>query len=316
MILTASCMVFPVYAEDYEYGEIIGALGDVNYDGNINASDASYVLVYSASNIAGTADNFSESWGGNISIGDVDKNGIVDAFDASFILNYSALMGAGMGVQRFEDVTVSVTESEDVFNIVYGDPVLSDSGCYVPIMAENPALEISALEFTVGAQDGSHYTILTDSYELYEYYNINIPLSMRMTTAENNGLTGLSWARSSKYTPNKALAILAFSSYQENITLPEITVISAGYTQDADKAVKYAVSSPQTQETLKQGDVTGDGEIDILDVITVNKAILGKEELSEAQLKAIDFNNNGKPEASESLMIMKYIVGIIASFTE
>ena len=72
-------------------------------------------------------------------------------------------------------------------------------------------------------------------------------------------------------------------------------------------------SEPQT-ETLKQGDASGDGEVDILDVITINKAILGKENLSENGLKAIDFNDNGKPDADEALTLLKYIVGLITDF--
>jgi len=74
---------------------------------------------------------------------------------------------------------------------------------------------------------------------------------------------------------------------------------------------------PETPiETLLEGDADGSGKIDILDVITLNKAILGKEELSETQLKAIDFNGNGKPDSEEALTLMKYIVGLITSFTE
>ena len=74
---------------------------------------------------------------------------------------------------------------------------------------------------------------------------------------------------------------------------------------------------PETPiETLLEGDADGSGQIDILDAVTLNKAILGKETLSETQLKAIDFNGNGKPDSEESLMLMKYIVGLITSFTE
>ena len=69
-----------------------------------------------------------------------------------------------------------------------------------------------------------------------------------------------------------------------------------------------------TEQDLKVGDADGSGEIDILDVITINKAILGKENLSENGLKAIDFNGNGKPDSSESLTILKYIVGMITDF--
>ena len=63
------------------------------------------------------------------------------------------------------------------------------------------------------------------------------------------------------------------------------------------------------------GDVTGDIKIDILDVVTINKAVLGKESLTNEQIKAIDFNGNGKPDASDSLTLMKYIVGLIETLT-
>ena len=74
-------------------------------------------------------------------------------------------------------------------------------------------------------------------------------------------------------------------------------------------------SESTAEDELLLGDANGDGNIDILDVIVINKAILGKEEISEKQLKAIDFNHNGRPDSSESLAIMKYIVGLITSFS-
>ncbi|MBR0485462.1 MAG: family 43 glycosylhydrolase [Oscillospiraceae bacterium] len=69
-----------------------------------------------------------------------------------------------------------------------------------------------------------------------------------------------------------------------------------------------------TEDAFLAGDASGDGTVDILDVIVINRAILGKEEISEKQLKAIDFNQNNKPDSSESLAVMKYIVGLITSF--
>ena len=72
-------------------------------------------------------------------------------------------------------------------------------------------------------------------------------------------------------------------------------------------------TEPKTEE-LKQGDADGSGEVDILDVITINKAIMGKENLSENGLKAIDFNGNGKPDPDEALTLLKYIVGLITDF--
>ena len=102
--------------------------------------------------------------------------------------------------------------------------------------------------------------------------------------------------------------------YDNALTFGTSHVISTGYTDfdgtiygyEGSTAQAYAEqyernfeslgSAPDTTEPktdpLEQGDATGDGEIDILDVITVNKAVMGKETLSDAQLKAIDFNSN------------------------
>jgi len=45
-------------------------------------------------------------------------------------------------------------------------------------------------------------------------------------------------------------------------------------------------------------------------VILVNKTIFGKAELSEDAIKLIDFNQNGKPDFSDSLIMMRKIVGL------
>ena len=90
------------------------------------------------------------------------------------------------------------------------------------------------------------------------------------------------------------------------------------YAEKYERNFAFISSAPETSESeaILLGDVSGDGEINILDVITINKAILGKEELTEAQIKAIDFNGNGKPDSEESLTLMKYIVKLITSLTK
>ena len=87
------------------------------------------------------------------------------------------------------------------------------------------------------------------------------------------------------------------------------------YAQKYERNFALIDSVPEP-ENFKQGDASGDGEVDILDVITVNKAILGKETLTETQLKAIDFNGNSKPDSEEALTLMKYIVGLVTSLTK
>ncbi len=74
---------------------------------------------------------------------------------------------------------------------------------------------------------------------------------------------------------------------------------------------KFALIGSEPEDLLP-GDV--DGKIDIRDVITINRAVLGKETLTDRQLKAADVNQNDKPDAADSLAVMKFIVGLITSF--
>ncbi|MBR1529835.1 MAG: WG repeat-containing protein [Oscillospiraceae bacterium] len=73
-------------------------------------------------------------------------------------------------------------------------------------------------------------------------------------------------------------------------------------------------TSSETEDFLP-GDADSNGKVDILDVITLNKAIMGKENLTDTQIKTIDFNQNGKPDSEESLTLLKYIVGLITDLT-
>ncbi len=61
---------------------------------------------------------------------------------------------------------------------------------------------------------------------------------------------------------------------------------------------------------IKAGDLNLDDKLNILDVIILNKAILGKEKLNSAQELAADANKDEKIDASDSLTIMKMIVGL------
>lgn len=65
-----------------------------------------------------------------------------------------------------------------------------------------------------------------------------------------------------------------------------------------------------------KGDVNQDGTVDIMDVIVVNKAVLGIVELTEPQKIVADVDRNQKVDASDSLMILKEAIGITENYTE
>lgn len=94
--------------------------------------------------------------------------------------------------------------------------------------------------------------------------------------------------------------------------------------------IDYTVPEPtepkpiETQETTPQpsidntelipGDCNADGEVDILDVIMLNRFLLGSVKLDAMQQKAADVDRSGKAEADDSLNILKFVVKLISSF--
>ena len=66
--------------------------------------------------------------------------------------------------------------------------------------------------------------------------------------------------------------------------------------------------------SLATGDVNADGNIDIMDVIAVNKYLLGGSLLNQSQCVAADVDADGIVTPTDSLIILKYVVDIIDLF--
>ena len=56
------------------------------------------------------------------------------------------------------------------------------------------------------------------------------------------------------------------------------------------------------------GDVNGDGIVDVMDLILLNKYIVGSANLSQEALAAADMNNDGSVNATDSLLLLKQIL--------
>ena len=85
---------------DFKLNEITHALGDVTGDQQINAADATELLLEAARMGAGAAAEFTEP---QTTAADVNKDGDVNSVDASIILQYSAAVGAGQADAKIED---------------------------------------------------------------------------------------------------------------------------------------------------------------------------------------------------------------------
>ena len=89
----------------------------------------------------------------------------------------------------------------------------------------------------------------------------------------------------------------------------------SSFMEDEGSLDKTPETTDPTNSELKVklwGDADESNKVDILDVISVNKAVLGKEKLTDQGLKNADIDEDGKPSASDSLNIMKLIVGMLS----
>ncbi|MBE5972555.1 MAG: peptide-binding protein [Lachnoclostridium sp.] len=81
----------------------------------------------------------------------------------------------------------------------------------------------------------------------------------------------------------------------------------------APAAQETAAPETQTQAAqttnLKKGDCNGDGSVTILDLMLINKQILGQNVLSGAALNAADMNGDGKVTSADATAIQKAIFG-------
>ena len=67
-------------------------------------------------------------------------------------------------------------------------------------------------------------------------------------------------------------------------------------------------------EEIVLGDLDGSGSVDIMDVILVNKYLLGSASFTDADRAAADVDGNGEVDSTDSLNILKRVVEIITSF--
>ena len=83
------------------------ALGDVNADDMVDASDAAQILIAAARMGTGSDSGFSDA---QLTAADVNADGAVDASDASFILQYAAYTGSG-GTDTLADFVASLQKA-------------------------------------------------------------------------------------------------------------------------------------------------------------------------------------------------------------
>lgn len=101
-----------------------------------------------------------------------------------------------------------------------------------------------------------------------------------------------------------------------DISVTSCDQLTTVYGRSADAVLRrnceqLGISFVSFEDSVSTGDVSADGEIGITDVIQLNRAILGGESLSSLSALLADFDGDGRITPSDSLLIMKRLVGLI-----
>ena len=102
---------------------------------------------------------------------------------------------------------------------------------------------------------------------------------------------------------------------QKTETQPTETQKTETQPTETQKTETQTETQPQVTE-VKYGDVNLDDKVNILDVIALNRTVLGKESLNPQQKANADVNQNGGIDSGDSLSVMKFIVGLLTSLPE
>lgn len=151
----------------------------------------------------------------------------------------------------------------------------------------------------------------------YTYTTTENVQTTTTTTVETTAATTGSYFFQSSPTETTATTVVETEKPVTDTTRPKTYEEWSSWMSSRSSTTETTTTTTvTTTETIKTGDVNEDGSIDILDVIKLNRAVLGKELLTDAQNKAADVNKDNNVDATDSLAIMKYMVGLIETFDD
>ena len=238
--------------------------------------------------------------------------------------------GSSIPVQAADQTAITVTI--DQTNVTLEQ--LKGCDYEIPIFVHlNQNAKLNAVEFGIAVDNRCRFELVTRS-QYSEIYGGKISMDMSgvlIPGADN--CAWMTWAQQSSYeetSSNLVMLLVKIPDSAQEGDVYEIHYLAQSPVDENKKHLWFEYGTltdyskenavawtdgkicviSQSETEVVPGDATLDGMVDILDVITVNKAVLGKEFLTELQNKAADIDGDGKPTSNDSLMILKKIVGL------
>ena len=223
-------------------------------------------------------------------------------------INYlKTLTVNGKSVSNFNSLKTaySITLPSNVGSVSVGATVIESKSKVSGIGTIKITKNGQVIPVTVTAQNGDKlvYNItvkLTDAESMTLDDTIN---NIKSGTFKDGYITGLT---------NTSTIIKAVTDVNE---LADVKVTDLNGKEASDSVgTGYKVTitvgeESKTFEVVIYGDTNGDGEIDILDLLRVQKHILKASTLNETQIKASDVSKDGTVDILDLLKVQKHILG-------
>lgn len=132
------------------------------------------------------------------------------------------------------------------------------------------------------------------------------------------GRIGASFLAADAMTDTGVFANLHFK-IKDNLKAGTVSTVNVEVLQVTNKtedltagAAASATVTVKAEVVYEEGDVTGDGKINLLDALTILRYYNGEITLTDSQLEAADTNSDGKVNLMDALQILRYYNGEIA----
>lgn len=104
---------------------------------------------------------------------------------------------------------------------------------------------------------------------------------------------------------------ITYTSMDVSVTAKEKDPTDTTPSESESESGSDTETTEEPVTNIRYGDADLNEKVNILDVIYINRAIMGRDVLEGQGLINVDLNKNNKPESDEALAILKFIVGLV-----
>lgn len=221
--------------------------------------------------------------------------------------------------QYMTNVQVAATEANSMYKAYVANGIIDSTMLFkIPVYTNMPAAAVPKPADS-GNPNNWLKSLSVSGYSLTPSFAVNGTTEYSLIVPENVGqvsitaapvnanakISGTGSINLNKGTNTVKITVTAQNGNGKTYTLTIVRQGDAGNTGSTGTG-----NTGGTGSTVKRGDLNKDGNISAIDIVKLQRIIVGLDSLNEELLSAGDLNNDGKITAIDIVKIQRHIVGI------